>query len=144
MHERNSKYKGEVLMCRCFKDYWIDLRSDESFVQYLAKSRTRVHSMRVRWQTNVPLCLNRTMYFLKTLNLVISGETLKVSVLNYLKILKLKWVHDFPQNKHNYCTFLSIISKESLFDFLFFNKIFCYLKDQYLQKWVAKYFKFFC
>ena len=33
-----SEYKGEVLFCRYFNDYWIDLRSDETFVQYLLKT----------------------------------------------------------------------------------------------------------
>ena len=40
MHKGSSKYNGEVLMWRYFSEYWIDLRSDETFVQYLDHSAT--------------------------------------------------------------------------------------------------------
>ena len=33
VHKGNSKYRGEMFLCDYFNDYWIDLRSDETFVQ---------------------------------------------------------------------------------------------------------------
>ena len=36
VHKGNTEYKEEVLLCRYFNDYCIDLRSDETFVQYFS------------------------------------------------------------------------------------------------------------
>ena len=35
MHKGSSEYKGEVLLCHYFSHYWIDLRLDETFVQFV-------------------------------------------------------------------------------------------------------------
>ena len=38
VHKVKSEYKEEVLLCHYFNGYWIDLRSNETFVQYFVST----------------------------------------------------------------------------------------------------------